>query len=38
VIPFGDRCLFACEAISRPDAAHYMQIATGRRAPGGIRS
>jgi tRNA (mo5U34)-methyltransferase len=38
VIPFGDRCLFACEAISRPDAAHYMQIATGRRTPGGIRS
>jgi tRNA (mo5U34)-methyltransferase len=38
VIPFGDRCLFACEAISSPDAARYMQIATAPRAPGGIRS
>jgi hypothetical protein len=35
---FGDRCLFACEATSSPAAAYYMQIATGRRAPGGTGS
>jgi hypothetical protein len=35
---FGDRGLFACEAVSNPAVAYYMQIATGRRAPGSIRS
>jgi tRNA (mo5U34)-methyltransferase len=34
VIRIGDRCVFACEATSSPAAAYYMQIATGRRAPG----
>jgi hypothetical protein len=33
VIRTGDRGVFACEAISSPAAAYYMQIATGRRAP-----
>jgi tRNA (mo5U34)-methyltransferase len=33
VTRFGDRGLFACEAMSRPAAAYYMQIATGRRGP-----
>jgi tRNA (mo5U34)-methyltransferase len=33
VTRLGDRCVFACEAVSSPDAAYYMEIATGRRAP-----
>jgi tRNA (mo5U34)-methyltransferase len=33
VTRFGERCLFACQALSSPAAAYYMQIATGRRAP-----
>jgi tRNA (mo5U34)-methyltransferase len=38
VIRIGDRCVFACDATSSPAAAYYMQIATGRVAPEGIRS
>jgi tRNA (mo5U34)-methyltransferase len=38
VVRFGDRCLFDCHAASSPAAAYYMEIATGRRAPEGIRS
>lgn len=34
----GDRGLFACEAVSRPEASYYMEVATGRRSPGGVRS
>jgi hypothetical protein len=34
VIRIGDRGIFDCEAIASPAAAYYMQIATGRRAPG----
>jgi tRNA (mo5U34)-methyltransferase len=34
VIRVGNRCVFACEATSSRAAAYYMQIATGRRAPG----
>lgn len=33
VTRLGDRGVFACETISSPAAAYYMQIATGRRAP-----
>ena len=33
VVRLGDRGVFACEAISSPAAAYYMQIATGHRAP-----
>jgi tRNA (mo5U34)-methyltransferase len=36
VVRIGDRCVFACEAMSSPAAAYYMQIATGRRAPEGV--
>jgi tRNA (mo5U34)-methyltransferase len=36
VVRTGDRCLFTCEATSSPAAAYYMEIATGRRVPGGI--
>jgi tRNA (mo5U34)-methyltransferase len=38
VTRIGDRCVFACETTSSPDAAYYMQIATGRRAPEGTSS
>lgn len=38
VVRTGDRCVFACEATSRPDAAYYMEIATGGRAPEGTGS
>jgi len=38
VVRIGDRCVFACEVISSPAAAYYMQIATGRRAPEGVSS
>jgi tRNA (mo5U34)-methyltransferase len=38
VVRLGDRCVFACEAVSTPAAAYYMQIATGRRVPEGVRS
>ena len=37
VVPIGDRCVFDCEAISRPEAAYFLEIAMGRRAPGGVR-
>ena len=30
----GDRGIFACEAVSSPAAAYYMEIATGQRVPG----
>jgi len=33
-VRLGDRCLFDCDAISRPDSAYYMDIAVGRRSPG----
>lgn len=33
VVRLGDRCVFACEAISRPAEAYYLEIATGRRVP-----
>jgi tRNA (mo5U34)-methyltransferase len=35
VVPWGDRALFACEAITDPAANYYLEIATGRRSPGG---
>jgi tRNA (mo5U34)-methyltransferase len=38
VARIGDRGVFACEAIASPDAAYYMKIATGRRAPDGSSS
>jgi len=38
VVRIGDRCVFECEATSNPAAAYYMQIATGRQAPEGVRS
>jgi hypothetical protein len=31
VMRSGDRATFACEATSSPEAAYYLQIATGRR-------
>jgi tRNA (mo5U34)-methyltransferase len=34
VVRSGDRGVFDCEAIASPAAAYYMEIATGRRAPG----
>jgi hypothetical protein len=37
-VRIGDRAIFGCEAISTPDAASYMEIATGRRAPAGTGS
>ncbi|MBV8516995.1 MAG: methyltransferase domain-containing protein [Acidobacteria bacterium] len=33
VVRLGDRCVFACEAISSPAEAYYLEIATGRRVP-----
>lgn len=33
VVRLGDRCVFACEAVSSPAAKYYLEIATGRRAP-----
>lgn len=38
VLRIGDRGIFACEVSSSPDVAYYMEIATGRRAPEGVRS
>jgi hypothetical protein len=38
VVRTGDRCVFECEAIASPAAAYYMEIATGRRAPGTVSS
>ncbi|MCU1349271.1 MAG: hypothetical protein JWO56_2301 [Acidobacteria bacterium] len=38
VVRFGDRGVFACETASSPVTAYYMQIATGRRAPGDVSS
>jgi tRNA (mo5U34)-methyltransferase len=38
VLRAGDRCVFDCQAASGPAAAYYMEIATGRSAPEGIRS
>ena len=38
VVRVGDRGIFACEAVSSPAAAYYMEIATGRRAPAGATS
>jgi hypothetical protein len=33
VVRLGDRGVFACEAVSTPAVAYYMEIATGRRTP-----
>lgn len=38
VTRFGDRGVFACEAMSNPAAAYYIQVATGGRAPGAAGS
>jgi tRNA (mo5U34)-methyltransferase len=38
VVRIGNRCVFECEAVSSPAAGYYMQIATGRRAPGRVGS
>ena len=38
VVRMGGRCVFACEAVSNPAVAYYMEIATGRRAPEGVTS
>jgi tRNA (mo5U34)-methyltransferase len=34
VTRLGERGVFACETVSSPAAAYYLQIATGRRVPG----
>jgi tRNA (mo5U34)-methyltransferase len=34
VVSWGDRALFACDAVADPAAAYYLEIATGRRSPG----
>lgn len=31
---YGDRGIFVCETVSRPEASYHLQIATGVRAPG----
>lgn len=38
VVRLGDRCVFACEAMSSPSSAYYMEIATGRRMPERVSS